>query len=112
MCVHCLPCQVCGARVAKKVTYDDRAAPHSPFFWWVGPAPGPACSGVVLQSIGQVWQSDARQGRSIAAVPLPPSSRSANVSCSLACRCDDCYGLMHYDAEVRHHMLRAGCLGG
>jgi hypothetical protein len=38
--------QVCGARVAKKVTYDDRAAPHSPFFW-----------------------------------------------------CDDCYGLMHYDAE-------------
>jgi hypothetical protein len=39
-------CEVCGARVAKKVTYDDRAAPHSPFFW-----------------------------------------------------CDDCYGLMHYDAE-------------
>jgi hypothetical protein len=24
---------VCGVRVAKKVTYDDRAAPHTPFFW-------------------------------------------------------------------------------
>jgi hypothetical protein len=27
------PQQVCGVRVAKKVTYDDRAAPHTPFFW-------------------------------------------------------------------------------
>ena len=25
--------QVCSTRVARKVTYDDRAAPHSPFFW-------------------------------------------------------------------------------
>jgi hypothetical protein len=24
---------VCGGRVAKRVTYDDRAAPHTPFFW-------------------------------------------------------------------------------
>ena len=28
-----LPLQVCSTRVARKVTYDDRAAPHSPFFW-------------------------------------------------------------------------------
>ncbi|KAL4855237.1 snRNA-activating protein complex subunit [Chlorella vulgaris] len=26
-------CEVCGCRVAKRVTYDDRAAPHTPFFW-------------------------------------------------------------------------------
>ena len=26
-------CEVCGGRVAKRVTYDDRATPHSPFFW-------------------------------------------------------------------------------
>ena len=24
---------MCSTRVARKVTYDDRAAPHSPFFW-------------------------------------------------------------------------------
>ncbi|KAL4449459.1 hypothetical protein ABPG77_007103 [Micractinium sp. CCAP 211/92] len=26
-------CEVCGTRAAKRVTYDDRAAPHTPFFW-------------------------------------------------------------------------------
>ena len=35
--LHCTPLllllQVCSTRVARKVTYDDRAAPHSPFFW-------------------------------------------------------------------------------
>lgn len=37
-CARLLRCprpQVCGGRVARKVTYGDRCAPHSPFFWWV-----------------------------------------------------------------------------
>jgi hypothetical protein len=41
-------CEACGLRVARRVTYDDRSAPHTPFFW-----------------------------------------------------CDECFRLMHYDAQGR-----------
>ncbi|EFN60081.1 hypothetical protein CHLNCDRAFT_133386 [Chlorella variabilis] len=40
-------CEVCGGRVAKRITYDDRAAPHTPFFCLSNKLLGRALSAVL-----------------------------------------------------------------
>ncbi|PSC69390.1 snRNA-activating complex subunit-like isoform X2 [Micractinium conductrix] len=31
--MHMRDCEVCGTHAARRVSYEDRAAPHTPFFW-------------------------------------------------------------------------------
>eukprot|EP00887_Chlorella_sp_A99_P003248 scaffold9.g3248.t1 len=95
-------CEVCGQRPAKKVTHDDPATPHTPFFWRAAPS---------------------RMRRAAGARPAAPCQAAQQAPARSAARvlCAECYTLAHYgeggqalytDYRVFPYLHEYGVTGG